>query len=77
MQFGLAMVIHVGTDDDLPPLPSDLPRCGSDWYPKEDPPPPPPSVTPRNDGPSLNYGGTMIWTLVCASFGVFTAPHIS
>ncbi|XP_038051053.1 oxidoreductase OpS5-like [Patiria miniata] len=37
MLAGMSLVIHVGSDDDLPPIPQDLPRCGGDWYPKEDP----------------------------------------
>ncbi|XP_022095078.1 laccase-25-like [Acanthaster planci] len=35
LSAGMSMVIHVGTDNDLPPIPRDLPRCGGDWYPKD------------------------------------------
>ncbi|XP_071798153.1 uncharacterized protein [Asterias amurensis] len=40
--IGMAIVLHVGKDQDLPPKPKDFPRCGN-WYPhgnETDKPPP-------------------------------------
>ena len=31
----MSIVIHVGSDEDLPDIPKDFPRCGGDWYPTE------------------------------------------
>ncbi|XP_038052309.1 laccase-like [Patiria miniata] len=58
-ESGMSLVIHVGSDDDLPPLPNDLPRCGGDWYPKEEQPEVrPPAITPEN-GAGTPQGGLL------------------
>ncbi|XP_022095251.1 laccase-like [Acanthaster planci] len=35
LSAGMSMVIRVGSEDNLPRLPSNLPRCGGDWYPPD------------------------------------------
>ncbi|XP_022088125.1 laccase-5-like [Acanthaster planci] len=76
---GMSILIHVGTDGDLPPIPQDFPRCGGHWYPKEDPIAggrlPTPSATPSSAAPGLNHGG--IWASVYVVIGVVMAQLVS
>ncbi|XP_038051054.1 laccase-2-like [Patiria miniata] len=62
---GMSLVIHVGSDDDLPPIPQDLPRCGGDWYPKEDPMTGGPTPTETPNSAAIAQGGTGTLALVC------------
>ncbi|XP_022095252.1 L-ascorbate oxidase-like [Acanthaster planci] len=63
--IGMAVMIHVGKDKDLPPKPRDFPRCGN-WYPhgSEEPTP-----TPEPSGAVRRFSRSIIAALLlCFAF---------
>ncbi|XP_038051142.1 laccase-1-like [Patiria miniata] len=55
--IGMAVMVHVGNDEDLPPKPKDFPRCGN-WYPHGDTGPTP-TRTPTPAGASARLSPSL------------------